>query len=77
VNDKLEVHVALQNKRNSMISSLHKPRGYGQGLLVEAEWYVGVNKLPFGVNKGTRGRQAIGCPKDLDLMSWRRGSTLT
>jgi hypothetical protein len=37
---------------------------------------VGVNKLPFGVNGETGGRQAIGCPKDLDLMSRRQGLTL-
>jgi hypothetical protein len=49
VNDKLEVCMALQTRENSTISGLHKPRGYVQGLLVEAECVVGMNKLPYGV----------------------------
>jgi hypothetical protein len=69
--------MALQTEGNSMVSGLHKPRGYAQGLLIEAEYVDGVNKLPCSINGETEGRQAIGCPKDLNLMSWRRGSTLT
>jgi hypothetical protein len=46
--------MALQTERNSTVSGLHKPRGYAQGLLVEAEWY-GMNKLPCGIKQREQG----------------------
>jgi hypothetical protein len=47
--------VALQTERNSIVSGLHKPRGYAQGLLIEAGCVDGVNKLPCGVKRRDRG----------------------
>jgi hypothetical protein len=55
--------VALQNKENSTISGLHKPRGYTQGLLVEAEGVCEVNKLPCGVKWRDRGQASNWVPE--------------
>jgi hypothetical protein len=63
MNDELEVCVALQTERNSMVSGLHKPRGYAQGLLIEAECVDGVNKLPCGVKWRDRGQASNWVPK--------------
>jgi hypothetical protein len=63
VNNELVVRVALRNKENSMISDLHKPRGYAQGLLVEAEGVCGVNKLPCGVKRRDRGQASNWVPE--------------
>jgi hypothetical protein len=38
-----------------MVSGLHKPRGYVQGLLVEAGYAWRMNKLPFGVKWRDKG----------------------
>jgi hypothetical protein len=62
VNDKLEVRVALQTEGNSTISVLHKPRGYAQGLLVEADCVVGMNKLPYGVKQREWGQASNWVP---------------
>jgi hypothetical protein len=45
-----------------MVSGLHKPRGYAQGLLIEAKCRDGVNKLPCGINGGTRGQASNWVP---------------
>jgi hypothetical protein len=51
MNDELGVHMALQTEENSIVSGLHKPRGYVQGLLIEATCVDKVNKLPCGVKR--------------------------
>jgi hypothetical protein len=45
------------NKENLIVSGLHKPRGYMQGLLIEAEYVVEMNKLPFSIKQRDK-RQA-------------------
>jgi hypothetical protein len=46
--------VALQIEGNLTVSGLHKPRGYAQGLLIEAECVDGMNKLPCSIKRRDR-----------------------
>jgi hypothetical protein len=46
-----------------MVSGLHKPRGYAQGLLIEAECVDEVDKLPCGVKQGTGGQASNWVPE--------------
>jgi hypothetical protein len=55
--------VALQTEGNSMVSGLHKLRGYAQGLLIKAEYVDGVNKLPCGVKQRERGQTSNWVPE--------------
>jgi hypothetical protein len=63
VNDELEVHVVLQTERNSTVSSLHKLRGYTQGLLIEADYVMRMNKLPFSVKRREWGQASSWVPE--------------
>jgi hypothetical protein len=41
--------MAMQTRRNSMVSGLYKLKSYMQGLLIEAKYVMEMNKLPFGI----------------------------
>jgi hypothetical protein len=77
MNDKLGICVALQTEGNLMVSGLHKPRGYAQGLLIEAECADGVNKLPCGVKWRDRGQASNWVPERSRPNVVEMGSTQT